>query len=59
MSKPSYTFAYDQDTFILYLSIARKKYAYYNISPYKFDKFRRLLRRNFGQAMAYLKKTQS
>ena len=57
-TKPSYTFNYDQDTFILYLSIAKKKYAYYNISPFKFAKFRAMLRKNFGKATAYLKKTQ-
>ena len=56
--RPNYTFNYDQDTFILYLNIAKKKYAYYNISPFKFAKFRTMLRKNFGKAMAYLKKTQ-
>ena len=57
--KPSYTFSYNQDEFILTLTISRKKYSYYNISPYKFNKFRAMLRKNFGKAMQYLIGTQS
>ena len=57
--KPSYTFSYNQDEFILTLTIARKKYSYYNISPFKFNRFRTMLRKNFGKAIQYLIGTQS
>ena len=58
MPNPSYTFSYNQDEFILTLTISRKKYSYYNISPYKINKFRAMLRKNFGKAMQYLIGTQ-
>lgn len=53
---PSISYSYDRDRWVTVVRFPSGAYEYAEMSPYHYDAFLKRLRRNFGQAVSYLKK---
>lgn len=59
-SCPPVAYSYDRDAWSLYICVGgTREYVYRGVSPYHMDRFTRLVRRNRGRALNYLKALDS
>lgn len=56
MHPPNITYDYDGDRWVTRLVFPTGAYEYGKMSPYHYELFVKKLRRNFGQAMVWIKK---